>query len=152
MEEACNHRRVPIQYAKGCPQVWLVKDGCTIGVAGLISQGEDWKMASIAEFYSAKLNSAQRNYPVHEIEMLAGVETMLQYKDILQGVHFKWITDHRGLIYLVNQKNLSRRQACWLEKISLFMFEVVYIARSENVVADALLRMYSNDSERTSHG
>lgn len=33
-------------------------------------------MASIASFYSVKLNSAQRNYLVHEIEMLARVETM----------------------------------------------------------------------------
>jgi hypothetical protein len=108
-------------------------------------------MAKIAAFYSAKLNSAQQNYPVHEIEMLAGIETMLRHADILQGASFKWLTDHKGLIHLLNQKNLSGRQARWLEKISNFTFEVVYIAGSENMVADALSRIYSNDSVGTEH-
>ena len=124
-------------------------DGCSTGIAGVVSQGEDWKNAYVAAFYSAKLNSAQRNYPTHEIEMLAGVETMLRHKDVLQGVHFKWVTDHKGLTYLLNQKNISGRQARWLEKISSFVFEVVYAAGSENILADALSRMYSNDSEGT---
>ena len=93
------------------------------------------------------LHSAQRNYPVHEIEMLAGIETMLRYKDILQGVHFKWIMDHKGLIYLMSQKNLSGCQARWMEKISSFVFKVIYVAGSENVITDALSRLYSNDSE-----
>ena len=81
--------------------------------------------------------------------MLAGVETMLRHKDILQGIHFTWITDHKGLIYLLNQKLVSGRQARWLEKNSLFNFMVEYAAGSENMLADALSGMYSNDSPGT---
>jgi hypothetical protein len=97
----------------------MITDGSATGISGVVSQGEDWKAAKVAAFYSAKLNSAQQNYPVHEIEMLAGIETMLRHADIL-----------------LNQKNLSGRQARWLEKISSFDFEVVYVpmtvrARSE---------------------
>ena len=143
------HRRVPLNYAKDAPPIWMVTDGCSTGISGLVSQGENWKEAKITAFYSAKLNPAQQNYPTHEIEMLAGVETMLRHVDILQEVKFKWLTDHKGLIYLLNQKNLSGRQARWLEKISSFTFEVVYIAGSENMVADALSRIYSNDSSGT---
>jgi RNase H-like domain found in reverse transcriptase len=62
-------------------------------------------------FYSMKLNSAQQNYPVHEIELVAEIETMLWHTDILQGVKFKWVTDHRGLTHLLNQKSLSGWQA-----------------------------------------
>ena len=58
----------------------MITDGCATGISGVISQGGDWKTAWIAAFYSAKLNAAQQNYPVHEIEMLAGVETMLRYQ------------------------------------------------------------------------
>ena len=36
--------------------------------------------------------------------MLIGIETMLCHKDILQGVHFKWVTDHKGLVYLLIKK------------------------------------------------
>ena len=146
---ARNHTRVPLNYSKSAPPIWMVTDGCATGISGLVSQGPEWKTARIAAFYSAKLNSAQQNYPVHEIEMLAGIETMLRYTDILQGVEFQWLTDHKGLTHLLNQKNLSGRQARWLEKISSFSFKVVYIEGSENVVADALSRLYSNDSPGT---
>ena len=149
VHQAREHRRVPLDYSENAPPIWMVTDGCATGISGLISQGKEWKTAKIAAFYSAKLNPAQQNYPVHEIEMLAGIETMLRHADILQGAKFKWLTDHKGLIYLLNQKNLSGRQARWLEKISSFTFEVVYIAGSENVVADALSRIYSNDSAGT---
>jgi len=144
-----DHHRVPLNYSADAPQIWMVTDGCATGVAGLVSQGPDWKTAKVAAFYSAKLNSAQQNYPVHEIEMLAGIETMLRHQDILQGAKFKWITDHKGLIHLINQKSLSGRQARWIEKISGFDFEVQYMPGSENVIADALSRMYSNDTPGT---
>jgi hypothetical protein len=98
------HHRVPLNYAEGASPIWMITDGCSTGISGLISQGEDWKTAKIAAFYSAKLNPAQQNYPVHEIEMLARVETMLQHADILQGAPFKWLTDHKGLVHLLNQK------------------------------------------------
>ena len=129
----------------------MVTDGCSTRVAGLVSQGDDWQTARIAAFYSAKLNPGQQNYPVHEIEMLAGVETMLHHCDILQGANFKWIMDHKGLIHLLRQKNLSGRQAHWCKKISEFNFEIVYVPGTESVVADTLSQMYSNDSGGTIH-
>ena len=64
------------------------------------------------------LNPAQQNYPAHVIGLLAGVathlETKLCYADDLQRVQyfqFQWLTDHRGLPYLLNQQKLVRRQA-----------------------------------------
>src|SRR6266567_2774581 len=104
---ACDHHRVPLDYSKDASQIWMVTDSCSTGITGLVSQGPDWRDAQIAAFYSAKLNSAQKNYPVHEIEMLAGIKTMLRHRDLLQGATFKWITDHKGLIHLMKQKNLS---------------------------------------------
>ena len=110
-QKAWGHSRAPISYEKGAPPVWLITDGSSTGISGVVSQGHEWKSAKIAAFYSAKLNDAQRNYPVHEIEMFAGIETMLRHRDILQGVQFKWLTDHKGLTFLLNQKNVSSRQA-----------------------------------------
>lgn len=141
--------RTPLDYLEGAPKIWMVTDGCQTGISGVVCQGIDWKTAKIASFHSAKLNAAQQNYPVHEIEMLSGIETMLRNRDILQGAKFTWITDHKGLTHLLNQKNLSGRQARWIEKISSFDFEVVYIPGTENVLADALSRIYANDSPGT---
>ncbi|CAA7257324.1 unnamed protein product [Cyclocybe aegerita] len=143
---ARGHSHVPLTYAPDAQPIRMVTDGSATGISGIVSQGADWKTAKVAAFYSAKLNLAQQNYAVHEIEMLAGIETMLCHRDILQGTKFKWLTDHKGLIHLLNQKNLSGRQARWLEKISSFDFEVIYIAGSENILADALSCMYLDDS------
>ena len=131
------------------PPVNIVTDGCGTGIVGVVSQGEDWKMADVAAFFSAKLKPAQQNYPVHEIEMLAGIETMMRHRDVLQGVRFRWYTDHKGLIHLLNQRDLSGRQACWLEKVSEFNFEIKYIPGTENILSNALSRLYSNDEPGT---
>ncbi|OJT08771.1 Retrovirus-related Pol polyprotein from transposon 17.6, partial [Trametes pubescens] len=143
------HRRQPLDYAPDAPPIWLVTDGSHGGVAGVVSQGLDFHNARVAAFFSAKLSSAQSNYPVHEIEMLAGVEAMQRHRDILLGCHFTWVTDHKGLVHLLEQRNLSGRQARWLEKISEFSFAVEYIPGAENVLADALSRIYSNDQPGT---
>jgi hypothetical protein len=121
------HHRKALNYKAAAPPIWLVTDGCSSGIAGVVCQGDDWSGAKVAAFFSAKLNSAQQNYPVHEIEMLAGIEAMLRHRDILQGCKFTWVTDNKGLIHLINQKNLSGRQARWIEKISSFDFEGKYV-------------------------
>lgn len=149
VQDARDHSRVPLSYEKDAPRIWLITDGCATGISGVVAQGESWKSAKVAAFYSAKLNPAQQNYPTHEIEMLAGVETMMRHQDILQGAKFTWLTDHKGLEHLLNQKNLSGRQARWIEKISSFDFNVEYVPGVENVLADSLSRMYSNESSGT---
>lgn len=126
-------------------------DGSHGGIAGVVTQGVDFWSGRVAAFFSVKLTSAQSNYPVHEIEMLAGVESMRRHRDILAGCQFTWVTDHKGLTHLLTQKNLSGRQACWLEQISEFNFEVQYVPGVDNVLADALSRMYSHDAPGTVH-
>ncbi|CAA7269982.1 unnamed protein product [Cyclocybe aegerita] len=144
-----DHHRKPLKYGKDAPHINVMTDGCATGIAGIVSQGEDWKKADVAAFFSAKLSPVQQNYAVHKIELLAGVETMLRHRDILQGTHFRWFTDHKGLIHLLKQRNLSGRQARWMEKISIFDFEVVYVPGVENILSDALSRIYSNDAPGT---
>jgi hypothetical protein len=94
-----DHHQVPLDYQPEAPQIWLVTDRCSAGISGVVCQGEDWKSAKVVASFSAKLNLAQQNYPVHEIE------AMLRHQDILQGCKFVWGTDHKGLIHLMNQEN-----------------------------------------------
>ena len=73
---------------------------------------------------------------------------MLCNWNFLQGAHFCWYTDHKALIHLIQQHNLSGRQACWLEKLSEFDFDITYMPGSSNVVADALSHIYAEDHPR----
>ncbi|KAF8225064.1 hypothetical protein L208DRAFT_1507580 [Tricholoma matsutake] len=49
----------------------------------------------------------------------------------------------------MNQKNLTGRQAHWMDKISKFDFKVIYVPGAENVLADLLSRIYSDDAPET---
>ena len=76
---------------------------------------------------------------------------MLRHRDILQGTHFTWVTDHKSLIHILDQKGLSSHQAWWLEKLSEFNFTVKYVAREENIFPDTLSRLYEYDKPETIH-
>jgi len=81
--------------------------------------------------------------------MLAGVQSMGCHCDILQGVHFTWLTDHKGLEHLLKQPNLLGCLACWMEEIGEFDFQPKYVPGVENVLADVLSCMYSDDTPGT---
>ena len=66
-----------------------------------------------------------------------------------QGHQYLWYTDHKGLIHLLNQWDLSGRQARWLEKVSECDFEVIYVPGAENILSDALSCLYSNNEPGT---
>ena len=128
----------------------MIMDGCTTGIVGVVRQESNWKMARITTFYSAKLNSAQQNYPVHRSEMLAGIEIMLQHQDILQGVKFNWITTNLVLgqpsfitsfPFYFKQGILSRSWMWWDLVNSQFTFWIIanwqlciHAARKQRVI------------------
>ena len=111
-------------YGPGTDPIWVMTDACENGIGGVVAQGKDWRTTRVATFHSAKMSPAQRAYPVHELELLAGVETMLRHPNILQGTQFTWVTDRKNLEHVLTQRNLSGRQARWMEKLSGFDFRV----------------------------
>ncbi|QRV81672.1 Transposon Ty3-I Gag-Pol polyprotein [Ceratobasidium sp. AG-Ba] len=141
------HHRVAISYAKDAPPINVVTDASLTGASGILSQGEDPRDAKIAMFWSGKFTPTQQNYPVHELELYAIKESLEKFKYQLYGVKFRIYTDNKSLVHLMSQKNLSPRQARWLEVINEFDFDIIHIAGEENKVADALSRMYSDEPE-----
>ena len=96
-------------------------------------------------FMSHKLNSAQKNYSVTELECLAAVLTIKKFRQYIEGTRFKIITDHASLKWLMSQKDLSGRLARWSLKIQAFDFVMEYRKGAANVVPDALFRMFMDE-------
>jgi len=138
-------RRVPLDYVAGREEINLTCDASLTGASGVISQGDDLDKANVVAFWSGKFNPAQQNYPVHELELLAIVESSKRFRHLLHGIKFRVFTDHKGLEWITSQKKLSPRQARWLEVLGDFDFKVSYLPGSSNILADALSRMYSNE-------
>ena len=66
----------------------------------------------------------ERNYEIHDKEMLAIMQVLEEWKHFLVGVErkFEIWTDHKNLEYFRTLKKLNQRQACWLLYLSCFDF------------------------------
>ena len=95
-------------------------------------------------FFSKKLNKAQMNYTTTEKELLAIVETLKEFRNILLGQRIVVYTDHKNLTY----KNFNtERVVCWRMVIEDFGPEIIYIKGNDNVVADAMSRLDTTAKE-----
>jgi hypothetical protein len=138
------HRKV-LDYSKKADPIWVTTDGCLTGGGRYISQGVDPTTASVVGFWSGKWNPAQQNYPIHEQELLALVETLKHFRGMLHGTRFTVRTDQKGLTYLDSQKDLSHCQQRWPDVLNEFDFEIKCIPGENNELVDTLSRIYSDE-------
>ena len=93
-------------------------------------------------FLSKGLSDVERNYDVHDKEMLGIIRALDMWRHHLEGAKHKfeiW-TDHRNLKYFMEAKKLNRRQARWSLFLSRFDFELIHKAGSLMGKADSLSR------------
>ena len=97
-------------------------------------------------FYSRKLNPAQTRYTTTERELLAIVETLKEFRNILLGQNLIVFTDHKNLTY----KNFNTdRVMRWRLILEEFGPELKYIKGEKNIVADALSRLEISTEQQT---
>lgn len=78
-------------------------DASLLGVGGVLFQVKDGGEHPIA-YMSKKLNSAQRNYSVTELECLAAILCIREFRCYIEGMRFTVITDHAALKWLMEKK------------------------------------------------
>ena len=91
-------------------------------------------------FFSRKLSETQQKYSVTEIELLAIVETLKEFKGMLWGQRIKVYTDHKNLI----QDALgltSDRVYRWRLLLEKYGPEIIHSKGIHNTMADAILRL-----------
>ena len=86
-------------------------------------------------FYSRKLNPAQTRYTKTEKELLAIIETLKEFKNILLGQKINVFTDHKNLTYKTHN---SARVMRWRLLIEEFGPTLHYLPGNKNVVADCV--------------
>jgi len=84
----------------------------------------------------------ERNYEIHNKEMLAVVRCLEAWRDFLEGtvVKFKIWTDHKNLEYFMKVQKLNRRQARWVLYLSRFDFTLKHVLGSKMGKANNLSR------------
>jgi hypothetical protein len=122
-------------------KIYVTTDASDLGSGAVLSFGKTWETARPVAFESMTFKGAQLNYPVHEKEMLAIIRALMKWRVDLLGVPFLVYTDHKTLENFHIQRDLSRRQARWMEFMSQYDAKIVYVKGEDNTVADALSRL-----------
>ena len=91
-------------------------------------------------FFSRKLSETQQKYSITEIELLAIVETLKEFKGMLWGQRLIVYTDHENLMRDALGFN-SDRVYRWRLLLEEYGPEIKYIKGIHNTVADALSRL-----------
>ena len=88
-------------------------DASDYAMEGVLSMEYEDKLWRPVAFLSKLLNETERNYEIHDKEMLAIVRGLEVWRHLLEGAQFKfkiW-TDHKNLEYFMKAQKLNRRQA-----------------------------------------
>ncbi|GLB45808.1 putative retrotransposable element tf2 155 kda protein type 1-like [Lyophyllum shimeji] len=100
-------------------------DSSDFATGAVLSQQspEDEKWHPVA-FYFKSLNAVERNYEIHDKEMLAIIHALEEWRHFLEGARHKVeiYTDHKNLQYFLTTKKLNRRQARWSLYLANFDF------------------------------
>lgn len=122
-------------------QTVMETDASDFAISGILSQFHG-KILHPNAFLSHKMDAAERNYDIHDKEMLAIVKCAEVWRHYLEGSKHRVaiITDHANLQYFMTTKSYSRRQQRWSEKLSELDFTIIYRPGSRGGKPDALTR------------
>jgi len=123
-------------------------DSSDFATGAVLSQQStaDGKWHPVA-FYSKSLSSVERNYEIHDKEMLAIICALEEWRHFLEGATHPveiW-TDHKNLEYFMTAKKLNRCQARWSLHLARFDFLLHHYPGHTMGKPDAL-------SRRADHG
>ena len=122
-------------------KIFVTTDASDVGSGAVLTFGPTYETARPVAYDSRAFKGAELNYPVHEKELLAIVRALAKWRTDLLGYTFEVWTDHRTLEHFGTQRDLSRRQARWMEFMSQYDATIHYLPGEQNSVADALSRL-----------
>jgi len=82
----------------------------TGGILSMRCEDEKWRPVA---FISKSLNEAERNYEIHDREMLVIIRCLDEWRHLLEGAQnkFEIWSNHKNLKYFMSSQKLNRRQA-----------------------------------------
>ena len=91
---------------------------------------------------SKSLSETERNYAIHDKELLSVIRGLEEWRHILEGTKHKVeiLNDHQNLTSFRNAQNLNRHQARWSLYFSCFDFELIHRPGHYSAKPDALSR------------
>ena len=120
----------------------LETDASIEGLGAVLSQEQDDGCYHPVAYASRGLKGGELKYHSSKLEFLALKWAMTeQFREYLQYQPFLVRTNNNPLTYVMTMPNLDTVRHRWVAAMAGYNFEIEYVRRSDNKVADALSRM-----------
>ncbi len=108
----------------------------------ILSQYDDEEILHLMIYYSKNLSLAKCNYKIYDKKLLAIIQAFKHWRSELKltELSIKMFIDHQALMSLMKNKELSRHQMRWVQKLADFNFKIMYQSDKQNIKIDALTR------------
>lgn len=133
-------------------KMYVATDASQYGAAAVLFQKDEKGRIKHIAFVSQSLSPSQRNWSTTKRELYAIILALKKFRVFLLGKHFEVQCDHKSLVYIHSQKELSPMLVGWLETILEFSFRVVHIKGILNILPDELSRLYPPRDESKLEG
>ncbi len=120
----------------------------------VLSQYDDEEILHSMIFYSKNMSSAECNYEIYDKKLLIIIQVFKHWWSELKliNIFIKMFIDHQAFTSLMKDKEFSRRQMRWVQKLTDFNFKIMYRSDKQNIKIDALtcwvnvvLRSFENE-------
>ncbi|KAE9295985.1 hypothetical protein PF008_g24126 [Phytophthora fragariae] len=127
----------------------VVCDASDFAIGCALMQFDAEGRERIVSYQSRQMKPAEKNYPVHDKELLAMRYALIKFRVYLLGEQtFAVYTDHASLRTAMKSPHLSQRMVRWLSFFAEYNFVVHYKPGKNNILADALSRQPDYDPRR----
>jgi len=124
------------------PSTKIKTDPSKYVCSGIRSQQfKDWKWRPMA-YQSRTMSDAESNYDGHDKERLVIVQPFHEWKRYTRGSPkpVRVLTEHQKLVTLMTTKELSEREARWMQELSQYSLKMEYRSGKEGGRPDPLTR------------
>jgi hypothetical protein len=132
-----------LAYPKSDRPFLIETDASTTGIGAVLSQYDDSNAMRPIAYASRALIAAERNYGVSDLEGLAVVYAVRQFKVYIQGRDVHIWTDHTALRALMTSTHLEGRLARWALELQPYLTRIHYKQGATHYAPDALSRQYA---------
>src|SRR5579863_7329489 len=105
----------------------LIMDASDFAMGAILEQEDALGCSHPVTFFSKSLQLAERNYEIHDKELLAIILALKHFRHYLQGNPYvtRIYSDHANLRYFTTKQTLTRRQARWSLFLATFNYLII---------------------------